>query len=92
MSNQFNKLAKKQSYEATPPLDKFAAEKEKNLDKLEIEVTNIAQQLVKSMEKEDENVDCYELAIKEGLRSLNPANILDCITQIFEIILKYQSK
>ena len=75
------------------PKDKFATKKQQELENVEKEITQVARSTIESLLNNGENEeDCYIAAIKEALRTLDDDCLLECVSEILEILEKYQSE
>ena len=85
---KFKKPTENVTEKVVPPMDKFASRKEKQLEEVDKEITEIARNAIQSITNNDE--DCYIQAIKQALRNVSEDLVMDCVSGILEIILKYQ--
>ena len=83
---QVNVITKKKN---CPPLDKFAQKKVEKLNVIENEIINLTEKSIKTLNKTvtnfEEDDDCFEMAIRESLRTILDRYLLGSVPKIIDI-------
>ena len=77
----------------TPPVDKFAKEKELEEKKVEKKISDAVDEtieLVKKISAEETALDSYLIPVKEALKTVKPNKVLTCMIGVLKIINKYR--